>query len=158
MSTTVDQHTVTARVTPLGLTLDVDNASLTLDEGWSPYAQAQLVCKLPDAAGMEALDLRTIPLRARPARPAGLRLALVARPPHRRLRRQHGRPHDRIRRQAAGRAVYTKYSHPWNSFGRLPVDESPQRPGHHRAECSITWPVSCASPQPAAKRSCSRML
>ena len=53
---------MTARVTPLGLTLDVDNASLTLDEGWSPYAQAQLVCKFPDAAGMEALDLRTIPL------------------------------------------------------------------------------------------------
>lgn len=40
-------------------TLDVENAELTLDETWAPYAQLDLACPTPSAAVLEALDPRT---------------------------------------------------------------------------------------------------
>lgn len=60
---TVDAHRATATVQPVGVVLDVQNATVKLDEGWAPYAQVQLVCALPDAADREALDMRVNSLR-----------------------------------------------------------------------------------------------
>lgn len=119
MSTTLDQHSVTARVTPLALTLYVDTGSVTLDEGWSPYAQAQLVCKLPDADAMEALDLRTIPLRLdlRARQDFGTLWSLAV------LTADYAGSMAALTVAFGGKplsAVYTKYSHPWNTFGRRP--------------------------------------
>lgn len=119
MTTTIDQHTLTATVAPLGLALDEVDASVTLDEGWSPYAQATITCKLPDAAGQDLLDLRDtllrLDLRARQdfASPwtlgtltdavGGSMAALTA--------MFGGRPLS---------AMYQTFSLPWNAFGRRP--------------------------------------
>lgn len=61
--TTVDRHTLAASVSVPGGTLDVKDARITLDEGWSPFIQAQLTCVVPDEAVVELLDPRR-PLRA----------------------------------------------------------------------------------------------
>lgn len=53
---TISTHSLTCSID--GTALDVKQASVTLDEGWSPYAQADLTCAIPDAAVLEALDPR----------------------------------------------------------------------------------------------------
>ncbi|WP_313539849.1 carbohydrate binding domain-containing protein [Leifsonia aquatica] len=39
--------------------LNISDPTVTLDEGWAPYAQAQLVIAIPSAAALDALDPRT---------------------------------------------------------------------------------------------------
>ncbi|MGK9146669.1 hypothetical protein KXS11_03455 [Plantibacter flavus] len=53
---TVSAHTLTCSID--GNPLDVKQARVTLDEGWSPYAQVQLTCSIPSPAVLEALDPR----------------------------------------------------------------------------------------------------
>lgn len=43
------------------LALQIIDASVTLDEGWSPYAQASITCWTPDAATLDKLDPRLSP-------------------------------------------------------------------------------------------------
>lgn len=115
----LDQHSVIARILPAGVELEVTDLTLTLDEGWAPYAQLDLTAKLPDAGERELLDLR-----------AGiLRLDL-------RIRQDFGTPWSlaTITAEAGGdlstltglfggrplSSFNTRYSRPWNAFGRRP--------------------------------------
>jgi hypothetical protein len=56
---TVAVHQITASVGDTAL--DVKAGSVTLDEGWSPYAKAQLTLALPDVATRTMLDPRANP-------------------------------------------------------------------------------------------------
>lgn len=56
---TFSRHTLTATIalsTPL--VLKVKTGELTLDDTWSPYVQATLVCALPNSAQLETIDPR----------------------------------------------------------------------------------------------------
>jgi hypothetical protein len=53
---TISAHTISCTID--GNDLDVKKADVTLDEGWSPYAQATLTCAIPDPAVLESLDPR----------------------------------------------------------------------------------------------------
>lgn len=58
---TIDTHRLRATVTLPGGTnypLEVIDARITLDEGWSPYVQVDLTCALPPSAIVEQLDPR----------------------------------------------------------------------------------------------------
>jgi hypothetical protein len=57
----ISQHIYSASTTLPGLgsvNLAPKGGTLTLDEGWAPYGQAQLVIPLPDQATLDALDPR----------------------------------------------------------------------------------------------------
>jgi len=49
----------TAEATSGALVLDVESGQVTFDEGWSPYIQGSLTCRVPDAATLNTLDPRT---------------------------------------------------------------------------------------------------
>jgi hypothetical protein len=55
-------HTLTAVLQPLGLALDVIDASFTLDEANAPYAELTLTAALPEPADRALIDLRTTAL------------------------------------------------------------------------------------------------
>lgn len=50
-----------AEASAAGHPLNVISSRVTLDEAWSPYVQAELVCHLPGSAVVEAIDPRTSP-------------------------------------------------------------------------------------------------
>lgn len=52
----IDKHTLTARAARHDL--DCTQASISLNEAWSPYAQATLTCPIPDAGTLADLDPR----------------------------------------------------------------------------------------------------
>jgi hypothetical protein len=56
----ITAHTITARP-PGGQPLTVKSATVTLDEGWSPYVQGDLLCVIPDPDTLALLDPRTDP-------------------------------------------------------------------------------------------------
>jgi hypothetical protein len=51
-----DTLTVEATVRPTGVVLQVESCELTIDEAWSPYGQARLVCRTP--IDRDSVDLR----------------------------------------------------------------------------------------------------
>lgn len=119
MSTILDQHAFAATVAPLGLGLEVIDATITLDEGWSPYAQARLTCKLPTASEQDRLDLRETALRLDVrtrqdfASPWALSTLTAA---------VGGRMAD-LTTEFGGKQLssfYQEFSRPWNTFGRRP--------------------------------------
>lgn len=58
--TTVDLHSESA-ITAAGLVLPTKSIRLALDESWSPYVQANLVCPLPaDLDDLDSVDPRTV--------------------------------------------------------------------------------------------------
>lgn len=59
----IDHHEITATLQPIGLALKIKTAKVTLDEGWSPYCQAEFTCVLPEGSDRTAVDLRTSELR-----------------------------------------------------------------------------------------------
>ncbi|WP_025159368.1 hypothetical protein [Leifsonia aquatica] len=119
--TTIDQHTFSASVNVTGGTLAPESARITLDEGWSPYIQAEVTCAAPAGAVLERIDPRE-----------DVRASLV-------LRRDFGGsdPASVLSAQFAGKkasAVTTAWAglhardvtaahfYPWNDFGvRLPT-------------------------------------
>jgi hypothetical protein len=56
---TVSRHDITASI--LGNDIPVIDASITLDENWSPYVQATLTAPIPDDQIIDLLDPRTNP-------------------------------------------------------------------------------------------------
>lgn len=61
--TLIDSHSLAVIVSPVGAYLDPTDATITLDEGWSPYAQASVTCAMPPEPVLDLLDLRSTPLR-----------------------------------------------------------------------------------------------
>jgi len=59
---TLSAHVVRAVVVG-GLTLDVQEATVTLDEGWAPFVQVDLTCRITDLAAMYRLDPTASPVR-----------------------------------------------------------------------------------------------
>jgi hypothetical protein len=55
---TIDAHSAVALLSPISVTLEVKSVTVTLDEAWSPYCQAALVCSMPSPEDREAIDLR----------------------------------------------------------------------------------------------------
>ena len=53
---TISTHTLAATVD--GVPLEVTSATVTIDEGWSPYAQTRLTCVLPPSDVLEGIDPR----------------------------------------------------------------------------------------------------
>ena len=60
---TVDSQSATAIIAPLDITLIPKDLSVTVDERWSPYCQADLTFAMPSPEDREALDLRESDLR-----------------------------------------------------------------------------------------------
>lgn len=57
--TVISKHEATAVVdVGSGITLDVIDARVTLDDGWTPYIQVELTCWTPDEDDLELLDPR----------------------------------------------------------------------------------------------------
>lgn len=55
--TAITSHSITANLDTLALT--PEQAEVTLDESWSPFIQARLVCPIEDTAMLAAVDPRT---------------------------------------------------------------------------------------------------
>ena len=60
---TRDQHAITARLEPIGVTLLVKEAAITLDEGTAPYADIRLTCAMPSPEDRALFDLRAEDIR-----------------------------------------------------------------------------------------------
>lgn len=58
MVSTIDRHTFTAQISTSFGALEVQAASLSLDEGWSPFVQGTLTCVAPSGAELEEVDPR----------------------------------------------------------------------------------------------------
>lgn len=52
------KHEITAIMAGQPLPLDILSATITLDETWAPYIQASMVCKIPSATVLAALNPR----------------------------------------------------------------------------------------------------
>ena len=63
MASVVDRHTITATVDPLGITLEVIDASLSLDESRAPYAEMSLTAEFLTAAEIDLFDITGQSLR-----------------------------------------------------------------------------------------------
>ena len=63
MATVVDRHSITATVEPLGITLDVLEATFSLDEARAPYAEMSLTAEFPTASEIDLLDITRQSLR-----------------------------------------------------------------------------------------------
>jgi hypothetical protein len=59
---TLSAHTIRAVVVG-GVTLDVQEATVTMDAGWAPYVQVDLTCRIHDLAAMYRLDPTASPQR-----------------------------------------------------------------------------------------------
>ena len=115
--TTLDRHILTASIRGTSFVLKPTKATITLDESWSPYAQAELVCVLPDPAGQAVLDLRekTVRIELQARQTFGKSWALSN------LTTDYGGSLAALTIAHGGKTLasfYKKYSRPWNSFGR----------------------------------------
>jgi len=63
VATVVDRHSITATVEPLGITLDVLEATFSLDESRAPYAEMTLTAEFPTASDVDLLDITAQSLR-----------------------------------------------------------------------------------------------
>lgn len=61
--TTVDMHTLLAVLEPIGVTLDVKSADVTLDEASAPYADVRLTCAMLSPEDRALFDLRASDIR-----------------------------------------------------------------------------------------------
>ena len=115
--TTIDRHTLTASIRGTTFILQPLSATLTLDESWSPYAQAELVCVLPTPAIRDALDLRenTVRIELQARQTFGKSWALSN------LTNDYAGSLAALTTAHGAKTLasfYKKYSRPWNSFGR----------------------------------------
>ncbi len=55
---TIDAHTASGTLSPIGVVLDINSVAATLDEGWSPYCQVTVVAAAPDEETRALIDLR----------------------------------------------------------------------------------------------------
>lgn len=63
MASIIDKHTITATIEPLGLELDIKEATLVLDESKAPYAELSISAPMLDTDSLNAIDLTDQELR-----------------------------------------------------------------------------------------------
>lgn len=63
MASIIDKHTITATIEPLGIELDVKEATLVLDESRAPYAELTIAAPMLDTDSLNAIDLTDQELR-----------------------------------------------------------------------------------------------